>query len=466
MNQGLAGSRGAADQPVVLVVDDEPDLLELVSLTLSRMNLKTRTAADLASARKLLKAERFDLCLTDMRLPDGDGLELVGWIQENRAALPVAVITAHGNIEAAVRALKLGAFDFVSKPLDLGVLRKLVGSAIRLGASLDASATTPPGPRLLGGSVEMEQLREMIARVARSQAPVHICGESGTGKELVARMIHETGPRRESPFVAVNCGAIPTELMESELFGHKRGSFTGAVADKKGLIQSAEGGTLFLDEVADLPLHMQVKLLRVVQEKTVRPVGEAREETVDVRILSATHKILTDLVAQGLFREDLFYRINVIELRVPALRERSGDIGEIAAAILQRLARRTGTTAPQLSAEALAVLEAYPFPGNVRELENALERALTLSTSGVITAEHVRLRASLRTATGQAPEPGTGTAMHAHSSTALGTQLEAIERDAIVKALESTRYNKTAAAKLLGMSFRALRYRIKKLGIE
>jgi two-component system response regulator PilR (NtrC family) len=466
MNQGPAGSRGAADQPVVLVVDDEPDLLELVSLTLSRMNLKTRTAADLAGARKLLKAERFDLCLTDMRLPDGDGLELVGWIQENRAALPVAVITAHGNIEAAVRALKLGAFDFVSKPLDLGVLRKLVGSAIRLGASLDASATTPRGPRLLGGSVEMEQVREMIARVARSQAPVHICGESGTGKELVARMIHESGPRREAPFVAVNCGAIPTELMESELFGHKRGSFTGAVADKKGLIQSAEGGTLFLDEVADLPLHMQVKLLRVVQEKTVRPVGEAREETVDVRILSATHKILTDLVAQGLFREDLFYRINVIELRVPALRERSGDIGEIAAAILERLARRTGTTAPQLSPEALAVLEAYPFPGNVRELENALERALTLSTSGVITPEHVRLRASLRTATGQAPEPGAGTAIPTHSSTALGSQLEAIERDAIVKALESTRYNKTAAARLLGMSFRALRYRIKKLGIE
>jgi two-component system response regulator PilR (NtrC family) len=466
MNQGLAGSRGAADQPVVLVVDDEPDLLELVSLTLSRMNLKTRTAADLAGARKLLKAERFDLCLTDMRLPDGDGLELVGWIQENRAALPVAVITAHGNIEAAVRALKLGAFDFVSKPLDLGVLRKLVGSAIRLGASLDASATTPRGPRLLGGSVEMEQVREMIARVARSQAPVHICGESGTGKELVARMIHESGPRREAPFVAVNCGAIPTELMESELFGHKRGSFTGAVADKKGLIQSAEGGTLFLDEVADLPLHMQVKLLRVVQEKTVRPVGEAREETVDVRILSATHKILTDLVAQGLFREDLFYRINVIELRVPALRERSGDIGEIAEAILQRLARRTGTTAPQLSPEALAVLEAYPFPGNVRELENALERALTLSTSGVITPEHVRLRASLRTATGQAHEPGAGTAIPTHSSTALGSQLEAIERDAIVKALESTRYNKTAAARLLGMSFRALRYRIKKLGIE
>jgi two-component system response regulator PilR (NtrC family) len=468
MNQGLPGSRSAAEQPVVLVVDDEPDLLELVSLTLSRMNMKTRTAANLAGARKLLKAERFDLCLTDMRLPDGDGLDLVGWIQENRAALPVAVITAHGNVEAAVRALKLGAFDFVSKPLDLGVLRKLVGSAIKLGSALDEeTAANLRGPRLLGSSAVMEQVREMIARVARSQAPVHICGESGTGKELVARMIHESGARREGPFVAVNCGAIPTELMESELFGHKRGSFTGAVADKKGLIQSAEGGTLFLDEVADLPLHMQVKLLRVVQEKTVRPVGEAREETVDVRILSATHKILADLVAQGQFREDLFYRINVIELRVPALRERSGDIAEIAAAILERLARRTSTTAPEISAEALGMIEAYEFPGNVRELENVLERALTLCTTGVITPEHIRLRASARATTDPAnPARALAASSPAQGSPALGTQLESIEREAIVKALEKTRYNKTAAAKLLGMSFRALRYRIKKLGIE
>ena len=306
----------------------------------------------------------------------------------------------------------------------------------------------------------------MIARVARSQAPVHICGESGTGKELVARMIHESGARREGPFVAVNCGAIPTELMESELFGHKRGSFTGAVADKKGLIQSAEGGTLFLDEVADLPLHMQVKLLRVVQEKTVRPVGEAREETVDVRILSATHKNLADLVAQGQFREDLFYRINVIELRVPALRERSGDIAEIAAAILERLARRTSTTAPEISAEALRLLEAYEFPGNVRELENVLERALTLCTSGVITPEHIRLRASARVSADPASAVRALAPSPAGGSAALGTQLESIEREAIVKALEKTRYNKTAAAKLLGMSFRALRYRIKKLGIE
>jgi two-component system response regulator PilR (NtrC family) len=464
MNEAVAGNR-AAGQPVVLVVDDEPDLLELVSLTLGRMSLKTRTAADLSSARRLLKAERFDLCLTDMRLPDGDGLDLVAWIQENRAAIPVAVITAHGNVESAVRALKLGAFDFVSKPLDLGVLRKLVGSAIKLGSAIDEeTARTLRGPRLLGSSAVMEQLREMIGRVARSQAPVHIWGESGTGKELVARMIHESGARRDGPFVAVNCGAIPTELMESELFGHKRGSFTGAVADKKGLVQSAEGGTLFLDEVADLPLHMQVKLLRLVQEKTVRPVGEAREEAVDVRILSATHKSLVDLVAQGLFREDLFYRINVIELRVPALRERSGDIGEIAEAILQRLGRRANGSVPEISGDAVRMLEAYPFPGNVRELENVLERALTLSTGGIITPEHIRVRMAARP-----PEGHRSAAVAAavvQGDTALGSQLESIERDAIVKALEKTRYNKTAAAKLLGMSFRALRYRIKKLGIE
>ena len=465
MNEAAPSPRGVSDRPVVLVVDDEPDLLELVSLTLSRMNLTTRTASDLNGARRLLKAERFDLCLTDMRLPDGDGLDLVAWIQENKASVPVAVITAHGNVESAVRALKLGAFDFVSKPLDLGVLRKLVGSAIRLRAGADErTAASLQGARLLGSSTVMEQLRDMIARVARSQAPVHIYGESGTGKELVARMIHECGARHEGPFVAVNCGAIPTELMESELFGHKRGSFTGAVADKKGLIQSAEGGTLFLDEVADLPLHMQVKLLRVVQEKTVRPVGEAREETVDVRILSATHRNLADLVAQGRFREDLFYRINVIELHVPALRERRGDIAEIAEAILLRLARRTNAAPTALSAEAVQTLQTYPFPGNVRELENVLERALTLSSEGVITPEHIRLRASVPPAATEAPAPRG--AAGAEGSTALGSQLESIERDAIIKALEKTRYNKTAAAKLLGMSFRALRYRIKKLGIE
>ena len=456
---------GEVEKPTVLIVDDEPDLLELVSLTLSRMNLQARTAADVGTARRLLKSEKFDLCLTDMRLPDGDGLDLVAWIQQNRADLPVAVITAHGNVESAVRALKLGAFDFVSKPLDLGVLRKLVGSAIRLGSrgGSERTSVTFRGPRLLGHSEIMEQLREMIARVARSQAPVHIYGESGTGKELVARLIHESGARNEGPFVAVNCGAIPTELMESELFGHKRGSFTGAVSDKKGLIQSAEGGTLFLDEVADLPLHMQVKLLRVVQEKTLRPIGESREETIDVRILSATHKNLGELIGQGLFREDLFYRINVIELRVPALRERTADIPEIAEAVLQRLGRRANMDAPQLAADAIELLQAYPFPGNVRELENVLERALTLCTDGIIAAEHIKLRGAPRLpATEMTPAPS----LEERGGGALGDKLEDMERDAIVKALEKTRYNKTAAAKLLGMSFRALRYRVKKLGIE
>ncbi len=460
MNVPAERSRSSSSRPVVLIVDDEPDLLELVSLTLSRMNLDTRTAPDVATARRLLKSDSFDLCLTDMRLPDGDGLDLVAWIQENHPNVPVAVITAHGNVESAVRALKLGAFDFVSKPLDLSVLRKLVGSAIRLGIRADGTpAISVQGPRLIGRSTVMQQLREMIARVARSQAPVHIFGESGTGKELVARLVHESGARSDGPFVAVNCGAIPTELMESELFGHKRGSFTGAVADKKGLVQSAEGGTLFLDEVADLPLHMQVKLLRIVQEKTVRPVGESREETVDVRILSATHKNLAELVEEGRFREDLFYRINVIEMRVPALRERSEDIPEIADAVLARLGRRMNVEPARIANEALDLLQTYPFPGNVRELENVLERAITLCTGGVIAAEHIKLRTTARIA----PEPAPATA---EGTGALGEQLEDIERDAIVKALEKTRYNKTAAAKLLGMSFRALRYRIKKLGIE
>jgi two-component system response regulator PilR (NtrC family) len=447
-------------KPQVLIVDDEPDLLELVCLTLNRMQVETQTACDIAGAKRLLGTESFDLCLTDMRLPDGNGLDLVAWIQENHAAVPVAVISAHGNVESAVRALKLGAFDFVSKPLDLGVLRKLVGSALKLRPGSDGATTlTMQGPRLIGRSAAMQQLREMIARVARSQAPVHIFGESGTGKELVAQLIHDSGARREGPFVPVNCGAIPTELMESELFGHKRGSFTGAVADKKGLIQGAEGGTLFLDEIADLPLHMQVKLLRVVQEKAVRAVGEAREEAVDVRILSATHRNLTDLVAEGRFREDLFYRINVIELRVPPLRERSEDIPDLAEVILRRLSRRMDTSPPNLDPAALEALQSYAFPGNVRELENILERALTLCTGNLITAEHLRVRSDPRAGSENVP-------VAAVAGGALGAQLEDIERDAIVKALEKTRYNKTAAAKLLGMSFRALRYRVKKLGIE
>src|SRR3954469_9545004 len=357
--------------PLVLVVDDEPDLVELVTLTLSRMQLATQAAGDVASAKKLLKSQHFDLCLTDMRLPDGDGLDLLEWMTTHCPGVPCAVITAHGNVESAVRALKLGAFDFVSKPLDLGVLRRIISTALKL-SSTEAAASTRTGTQLIGRAAAMERLREMIVRVARSQAPVHISGESGTGKELVARMIHGSGPRADGPFVPVNCGAIPSELMESEFFGHKRGSFTGAVTDKAGLFSSAEGGTLFLDEVADLPLHMQVKLLRVIQEKSVRPIGEQREAPVDVRILSATHKNLGELVANAKFREDLYYRINVIELRVPPLRERAEDIPNLADAIVRRLSRRMGADAPAISPEALDMLQNFAFPGNVRELENVL----------------------------------------------------------------------------------------------
>jgi two-component system response regulator PilR (NtrC family) len=446
--------------PAVLVVDDEPDLCELLSITLTRMDLSPRSAHTIGAAQRMLKAEPFDLCLTDMQLPDGNGLELVEWMQQYTPSVPVAVITAHGNMETAVRALKAGAFDFVSKPLDLAGLRKLVTTAIKLSDKLDGD-TSVFGPRLLGASPAMQHLREMIARVARSQAPVHIYGESGTGKELVAKLIHESGPRREGPFVPVNCGAIPTELMESELFGHKRGSFTGAVGDKKGLIQGAEGGTLFLDEIADLPLHMQVKLLRVIQEKAVRPIGDAAEVPIDVRILSATHKNLGSLVAEGKFREDLFYRVNVIELRVPSLRERAEDVPELAESVLRRLGRRMKIAPPLLGADAIAALQAYGFPGNVRELENILERAITLTTSGEIRAGDIQLRPSPSgVVLPSAATPG------APLGAALGDHLEDIERDAILKALEQTRYNKTAAAKVLGMSFRALRYRIKKLGIE
>jgi two-component system response regulator PilR (NtrC family) len=451
--------------PAVLIVDDEPDLCELLTITLQRMNLSPRTANTVGVAQRMLKTEPFDLCLTDMQLPDGNGLELVEWMQQFTPSVPVAVITAHGNMQTAVRALKLGAFDFVSKPLDLVGLRKLVATAIKLSETSE-SDTVVFGPRLLGASASMQHLREMIARVARSQAPVHISGESGTGKELVAKLIHQSGPRREGPFVPVNCGAIPTELMESELFGHKRGSFTGAVADKKGLIQSAEGGSLFLDEIADLPLHMQVKLLRVIQEKAVRPIGEQQETGIDVRILSATHKNLAQLVAEGKFREDLFYRVNVIELRVPSLRERRGDVPELTEAILRRLGRRMKIDPPTLATEALVALEGYSFPGNVRELENILERAITLCTGREIRLSDIQLRPSPAAPNAPVGQRSADADADANAGTGLGDQLEDIEREAIVRALQQTRYNKTAAAKLLGMSFRALRYRIKKLGIE
>ncbi|MCJ7590587.1 MAG: sigma-54 dependent transcriptional regulator, partial [Woeseiaceae bacterium] len=350
------------NQPLALVIDDEPDICELLTLTLGRMNIQSKSAVDVASAKVLLRKHRFDICLTDMRLPDGDGLELVDWMQTNAPNVPVAVITAHGNVETAVQALKLGAFDFVSKPLDLNNLRTIVANALRV------ETVGNQNPKLLGESPKMHDLRQMIGRVARSQAPVHISGESGTGKELVARLIHDSGPRAEGPFVPVNCGAIPAELMESEFFGHRKGSFTGAINDKAGLLQCAADGTLFLDEIADLPLPMQVKLLRVIQEKKVRPVGASQEESVDVRILSATHRNLSAMVTNNEFREDLYYRINVIELNVPALRERGDDILLLAEHILRRLNGKAS-----LSEDARYALLAYSFPGNVRELENMLE---------------------------------------------------------------------------------------------
>ena len=435
-------------KPLALVIDDEPDIRELLSLTLGRMDIDTAVAEDIKRAKALLSAKRFDICLTDMRLPDGDGLELIEWMQKNASGVPVAVITAHGNVETAVAALKLGAFDFISKPLDLQNLRKMVENALKL-RDRQAGETS----QLLGDSPAMQELRDLIDRVARSQAPVHVSGDSGTGKELVARLIHASGPRAEGPFIPVNCGAIPGELMESEFFGHKRGAFTGAVRDKVGLVQAADSGTLFLDEIADLPLSMQVKLLRVIQEQAIRPVGSSQEQSVDVRILSATHKNLSAMVASGDFREDLYYRINVIELHVPSLRERGADdILMLTGHILERL----GSSSDALDASARAALRSYRFPGNVRELENMLERAVTLCASGSISRSDLALRETAAPAADSAAAPATD----------LGDQIEDVQRQAIVNALQKTRYNKTAAAKLLGLTFRQLRYRIKKLGID
>jgi two-component system response regulator PilR (NtrC family) len=438
-------------QPLALIVDDEADIRELLALALARMSVDSRSADSLGTAKALLQQHPFDLCLTDMRLPDGSGISLVEHIQQHHPALPVAVITAYGDMESAIRSLKAGAFDFVSKPVELPVLRNLVNSALRLSDKRRA-----PSRMLLGNSPAMQAIRATIAKLARSQAPVYISGESGTGKELVARLIHEQGPRGDKPFVAVNCGAIPQELMESEFFGHKRGSFTGATSDKPGLFQAANGGTLFLDEVAELPLHMQVKLLRAIQEKAVRPVGAQQEVSVDVRILSATHKDLGALVREGRFRQDLYYRINVIELSVPALRDRPEDIPELVDHILASLVPAGGPK-PVLSKGALAALADYEFLGNVRELENILERALTLSEGRVIQEDDLQLPAQALTL----PDP-----VAPSPQRSLDPFLSDLERQAILQALEKTRYNKTAAAKLLGISFRALRYRLKKLGLD
>jgi len=444
-------------RPLTLVVDDEPDIRELLTLTLARMDVASKAAPDLAAAKKLLAEDKFDLCLTDMRLPDGDGIELVRFIQNHYADIPVAVITAFGNVEGAVNTLKAGAFDYVSKPVDLQLLKGLVRKALSLSAT-EAQIETETEPQLLGASEAIIALRQQITKVARSQAPVFIHGQSGTGKELVARLIHARGPRANQPFVPINCGAIPTELVESEFFGHCKGSFTGATQDKKGLFQAADGGTLFLDEVAELPESMQVKLLRAIQEKAIKPVGAQHELAVDVRILSASHRDLSQLIAEGRFRQDLFYRINVIELTVPTLAERRDDIILLAKAIVQRLAKQQSSKSPpDLHQSAQQALINYDYPGNVRELENILERAMALCEGDVIEKSDINLPSS--------PRPVRAPEVSAHKES-LDQQLFEQEKQLILDALEANRWHKTLTAKALGITFRALRYRLKKYRIE
>lgn len=447
----------------VLVVDDEPDIRELLSITLEQMGLEVITAAKLTKARKLLDCEEFDLCLTDMKMPDGDGLELVDYVQARHPHLPIAMISAYGNMAVAVEALKKGAFDFISKPLELIRLRNIVKSALKLDQKeTEGKPTSTP---LIGNSHAMKTLEQQIRRVARSQAPIFISGESGSGKELVARAIHTLGPRANGSFIPVNCGAIPSELMESEFFGHKKGSFTGAHQDKQGLFQAANGGTLLLDEVADLPIEMQVKLLRAIQEKSVRPVGAEEETPVDVRILSATHKNLAKEVQNNQFRQDLFYRINVIELPVPSLRDRREDIPQLAEAFLERFAKNSGVPIPKLSEDAIQALLQHSFPGNIRELENMLERAFTLCDSGKIESEDLRLHTQAPTLEQLHQQSENG---HQASGDfgSIDDYLANIEKDILVGALERNRWNKTATAKELGISFRQIRHKLKKFDIE
>ncbi len=457
-----SSGRASAPQRCVLVVDDEVDILELIELTLLRMGLDVERAMSVRDAAgKLGGGRHYDLCLTDMRLPDGTGLEIVEHIQKAGLDLPVAVITAHGNTENAVAALKAGAFDYVSKPVSLDQLRTLVKSALSL-PKVGEIKTVEMGTGekgLLGGSAAIGHVRDLIEKLARSEAPVHITGESGSGKELAARLIHQKSARRDRPFVPVNCGAIPENLMESEFFGYKKGAFTGADSDRDGFFQAANGGTLFLDEVADLPLPMQVKLLRAIQEKKARKVGSTQEDSVDVRIISATHQNLADCVESGKFRHDLYYRLNVIELRMPALRDMREDIPAIASAVLDKLSVQTKVTRPALEDEAMRALAQYDFPGNVRELENILERAIALCDGQKITVSDLQLTPPEAEQVVQSVEGSEG-------KWPLQEYLDRVEKEAILEALEKTRYNRTAAAKLLGITFRAMRYRMERLGIN
>ncbi len=447
-------NRGMTDRyrekvAIVLLVDDEPDILELLELALRKMGLEVDKAGNVREALTMLAARRYDLCLTDMRLPDGDGLQVVQHIAQSNLDVPVAVITAHGNMENAVAALKSGAFDYLSKPVSLDQLRALVKSALNL-----PPVALQPGKALLGTAPAMQKVRDLIARVARSQAPVHISGESGSGKELAARLIVQSGARRDQAMVAVNCGAIPENLMESEFFGYKKGAFTGADKDRDGFFQAAHGGTLFLDEVADLPLTMQVKLLRAIQEKRVRKVGATGEEVVDMRIISATHNDLAERVKQGKFRQDLYYRLNVIQIQMPALRELREDIAFIAQQTLERL---RGDAPVYLSEEAKLALQGYDFPGNVRELENVIERALALCSNNAITEQDLQLSPAERPHSERAT-PG--------DKYPLPDYLDRVEKQALLDALQQTGFNRTAAAKLLGLTFRTMRYRMERLGIK
>ncbi len=432
---------------LALIIDDEPDIRELLQITLQRMRINSHCAEDLATARTLLNQYHFDLCLTDMKLPDGDGVEFVNELQATYPRIPIAVISAHGSMDSAIQALKYGAFDFLTKPIDLNSLRSVVQSALNL-----KSKSVLSRPSIIGESEVIKDLRKTIEKVARSQAPIYISGESGTGKELAAHMIHDFGPRADKPFIPINCGAIPADLMESEFFGHIKGSFTGAISDKQGLFQAANGGTLFLDEIAELPQHMQVKLLRAIQEKVIRPVGSQNEIPVDVRILSATNCSLSERVNEGLFRQDLLYRINVIELKIPPLRERAEDIPILIDHLLEKLRLESGNKKPSISKEADKLMRSYHFPGNIRELENILERAMTLCSDNIIQKEDIHL-SELSDSENK-------------SDSALDSMLGNIEKQKILEALNKTNGNKTAAAKLLGISFRAFRYRLKKLDIN
>ena len=449
--------RGRGDKARVLVVDDEADIRELLDLTLARMGIAADCAGTVAEAKAYLAREEYSLCLTDMRLPDGEGLEIVRLIGTQYGQTPVAVITAFGSADNAVAALKAGAFDYLAKPVALDQLRTLIKSALNLprGSVDEGTAPTAGGAagQLTGESAAIVAVREMIGKLARSQAPVYISGESGSGKELAARLIHAQSARNSAPFVPVNCGAIPENLMESEFFGYRKGAFTGADSDREGFFQAANGGTLFLDEVADLPLHMQVKLLRAIQEKKVRKVGSATEEPVDVRIVSATHRKLKDCVDTGSFRQDLYYRLNVIELKMPALRERQEDIPLLVEASLMRIC---GARPPQLSNDAMSALRRYPYPGNVRELENILERATALCVDDRIELEDLQL------AVPSAPVEEGG----AVAGETLDDHINRVEKQLILDALAKTGFNRTAAARLLGVTFRSLRYRIERLGIE